>query len=64
MIFLDMCCVAEDDLDAIREVYPDAKITMENEYLTLWIDGEIITQGESEVQERVKQIIKENGLNW
>jgi len=52
------------DIDTVLEVYPSAIITVENEYLTLWIDGEIITQGESEVADRVKQIIRENGLNW
>jgi len=54
----------EEDLAVIKEIYPDAELTMENEYLTLWIDGKRITQGESEVEARLKQIIKENGLRW
>ena len=54
----------KEDLETIQEVHPDAELTMEDEYLTLWIDGEIITQGESEVETRLKQIIRENNLQW
>lgn len=57
-------CNLLSDVEKIRSIYHDATVTMEREYLTLWIHGEIITQGESEVKERVKQIIRENGLQW
>ena len=36
----------------------------EDEYLTLYIDGVVITQGEYEVLNRVKQVNRENGYNW
>jgi len=40
------------------------RITLENEFLTLWIDGNMITNGSIEVVQRVDQIIRERGLEY
>ena len=41
-----------------------ARVEYQEEYLTLLIDEEVITQGEIEVYERIKQINHELGYNW
>ena len=55
----------KDEVDRFNDNDSQAmEIGYEEEYLTLYIDGVVITQGESEVISRVKQINRENGYNW
>ena len=55
----------EDDVKRFNDNDPQVMtVGYEEEYLTLYIDGVAITQGESEVFSRVKQINRENGYNW
>lgn len=40
------------------------KIIWKDEYPVLTIDGQYITSGTEEVNERINQLIRENGLEW
>jgi hypothetical protein len=40
------------------------RVGYQREYLTLYIDDQVITQGESEVTSRVKQINREQGYTY
>jgi hypothetical protein len=57
---LDQVALWNDSAEEGEEMH----VCYEDEYLTLYIGTDMITQGESEVNERVRQINRENGNFW